>query len=760
MPELPHEKDCTGCGACANVCPVNAITMGASSNQFLIPKVDNACVNCGLCTKVCPSLHPSYTNEKEPKFYSFNADDATRAVSSSGGIFSVLAELFLSQGGYVCGSRFDDSMQCHHTIIDKIEDLPPLRGSKYVQSDMRDCYRQIKKLLTKGKKVLFCGTSCQVAGLYAVLGKDYDSLLTLDLLCHGVTSQQFLDKYLEGIANGKRVVDMQFRSKRLGWGFKGVIVTYDDGSEYVNKNQPKKKQAYEDAYIKNMMMRYSCFHCQFRTYPRQGDFTIGDLWHANTLDPESDDKKGTSFVFLNNTKAVRYLELIKDRTKYAKELPVADYTKLPNSVRPKANPHPYRRRFLDMIKTHSFQETYDMVRENHYDIGLPSVFGNYNIGSMLTYYALYHTLQELGYTVLPIERPLDSRLPVSEKTAQFTKKWLRPYEQPMQYPNLMEMRELNTLCDQFVVGSDQVFLEDFSEKRNHYFHLQWVDECKNKVGYACSFGGPMARGTEEYYRNLQYYLNRFSFLSSREDDGVRLMNEEIKVNKTAVWCIDPVFLPEKSIYQNLIAGVTVKRNKPFISAYIIIPRPSINLLLAKARKKFKDYDTELFGTASKCKDHRAFEGIKATEPFPLEQSLEKIHNCEFFLTDSFHGMCFAILFRKNFMVMPRDFVDRFQSLLSRIGLEDRIVKANHSNYSDKLYEPIDYDAVYEKLTVLIEESRNHLKNSLLPPRNATKPLSDMDILMQYIKSQNDRIDSLTNELTSLREALASLTDKE
>ncbi len=759
--KLPKEMNCSGCGACTNVCPVGAIKMVYSTDTgFIVPDINpDKCVNCGLCTNACPSLNPKFENNTEPKFYSFCADDETRKVSSSGGMFSVIAEYVLAQGGYVCGAAFDEDMKLRHRIVSTPEELAPLRGSKYLQSDVNDCYKQIKVLLNEGKKVFFCGTPCQVAGLYNVIRSRHENLITADLLCHGTPSQKFFDAYLADVSNGKKVVNAQFRSKRFGWSYRGIIVNFEDGTEYVGTNTAEEKDPYVIAFIKNLMMRFTCYDCKFNDYPRQGDFTIGDLWHSDKLDPKSNDKKGTSFVFLNNAKAESLFGELCKSAKYYNEIHVENYSQIPNRVRAKEHAHPARRRFLNLLKTKTFTEAYKQAYNDRYDIGLVGVMGNENIGSILTYYGLYHTLTEMGYSVLPIERPLDAPLKVSDKAKAFSKKWLPAYAQFVQCDTIDDMRTLNDKCDQFVVGSDQIYLAAMSRKRNHCYFLQWADDRKNKVAYASSFGGPGARGTAEYYQWLRYFLNRFSFVSSREDDGVGLVNNELKLAKPAQWVIDPVFLCDPKKYHRLANAFKRERKKPFIGSYILIPRPQINGLLKKAHAHFPECDVEVIGSkemigkASVKKQQSALAGYQHFDSFPVGHTLEIIKNCKFFVTDSFHGVCFSIIFKKNFLVVPRDFQDRFHSLLDRIGLSDRIIKGDHSNLTEEHFKPIDYTKVYEKLNAEVARCKKLLSDAL---QNKTEEYSDRDVLMKYIDKQQESIQSLEAQIQQMQTLLTAM----
>ncbi len=746
---LPKEGNCSGCSACQNVCGTGAIKMEPSTLGFIIPVIDEIkCVKCGLCTKICPVLNPQYKNDKKPDFYSFCASDEIRMNSSSGGMFTTLANYVLEKNGYVCGAAFDENFKVKHKIIHSKEQLRELQYSKYVQSFVGNCYKEVKRLLQEDNYVLFTGTPCQVAGLYAVLGKDYDKLITAELLCHGVPSQKLFDAYLNDISSGRKIKDICFRNKKYGWTYTMEIL-FEDGSVYTKKSGGggADSDPYLFAFLKNYMNRYICYDCKFNQYPRQGDFTIGDLWHSDELDPDSNDKKGTSFVFVNNSKGKEIFEKIKNESKYYKKLLVDDYSKIPNRVSPKKVPNANRKRFLELIDSKGFVKALDYCEKKHYDIGLVGVIGNENIGSVLTYYALYNYLTDLGYSVLLIERPLDSPLPVNEKAKNFTNKWIPSYAGPVQYESILEMSKLNEICEQFVVGSDQVYLASMSNARNDCYFLSWVDDYKNKVGYACSFGGPKARGDEKFYQNMAYYLNRFSFLSSRENDGVELINTKLKTNIKAEWCIDPVFLCDKKHYLKLINATSVIRKQKYIGAYVVIPRQSITNLIKKTEEHFESLPVELVGNQKEIQNSVFLKKYKARDSFPIGRILETIYNSEFFVTDSFHGVCFAIIFRKDFLVIPRDFVDRFESLLGRIGLMDRIVSPNLSDLKDSSYERIDYDSVYKKLEILIDESKEKLVNSL--KQKTDGKLSDNDVLKTIIRKQQYEIEELKREINTL-----------
>ena len=281
MIKLADKFSCTGCGACASSCAANAIRMERDAEGFLQPVINtDKCKECGLCKKKCPELHPLMRTDysRQEAYAVISKND--RNVSSSGGAFSVFARWILKQGGVVVGATMDINLYVHHIIIDSIEQLKLLRGSKYVQSDLKNTYKDVKKILLGRRKVLFTGTGCQVAGLYAFLGgKRYDGLLfTLDLVCHGAPSQGVFDSYLSKLQKklaltGKNIEGFRFR-KLDSWS----IIPAIKFSESKWRLLSLYENAYMDAFFKGITFRESCFNCQYCNTKRIGTFTIADFW--------------------------------------------------------------------------------------------------------------------------------------------------------------------------------------------------------------------------------------------------------------------------------------------------------------------------------------------------------------------------------------------------------------------------------------------------------------------------------------------------
>ena len=231
---------CTGCGSCYNVCPVDAISMKHDIDGFLVPVIDKElCVLCGKCVSSCPVCNPIFNNNNDPECYAAMAqDEELRMKSSSGGMFSLFAEEIFKRGGVVSGAAYDDNFLVEHIIIDKIEDLNKLRGSKYLQSDTKKVYRDIKNKLNAGQFALFCGCPCQVGALNTFLGKDYPNLLTIDLMCHGGPSPLLFKKYLAETYPGRELEHFSFRDKSVfGWSTEANAYFKDGKSEHMKHNQ-------------------------------------------------------------------------------------------------------------------------------------------------------------------------------------------------------------------------------------------------------------------------------------------------------------------------------------------------------------------------------------------------------------------------------------------------------------------------------------------------------------------------------------------
>lgn len=305
---LAEKNICTGCGACAVSCPVNCIEMIADSEGFRYPVIDSArCISCKKCESVCPVLARPAVQMTLQAYGVKYRDEKIRENSSSGGVFPALAAYVLNHGGAVCGAAYSDDFAVEHRMIEDFSDIRKLQGAKYSQSASEHLFGEIQRILKEDRLVLFTGTPCQVAGLKSFLGEDYEKLLTVDTICHGVPSPLVWKKYLtyrtEKDAKGSGVISVNQRDKTSGWSRYrySLRITYGNGKTYCVSQS---EDMYMRGFVNNLFLRPSCARCTFKGENRCADITLGDYWGVWDQHPEFDDDKGTSLVLLNTEKGV------------------------------------------------------------------------------------------------------------------------------------------------------------------------------------------------------------------------------------------------------------------------------------------------------------------------------------------------------------------------------------------------------------------------------------------------------------------------
>lgn len=341
---MNHKKNCCGCTACQQICPVQCIAMEPDEEGFLYPKInETACIHCDQCKTVCPILTPLLPAGETKTYVGYARNEEIRRQSSSGGIFSLAAQVVLKRGGVVFGAAFDDAFQVRHIGIESEKDLWRLRGSKYVQSSLDNTYPQVRQYLAAGRWVLFSGTACQIAGLKKYLGKAHDRLLTIDVLCHGVPSPKIWNLYLEEQErkhHGK-ITSIQFRDKRLGWKLYSIRILFADGGEYA---VPFPDDVFMNMFLVNIDLRPACHDCRFKEFPRVSDMTIGDCWGIENYMPEMDDDKGTSLFMVHSPKGERILEAIREDLA-VKEAELNRFLSGDADLRKSVDMHPNRKKY-------------------------------------------------------------------------------------------------------------------------------------------------------------------------------------------------------------------------------------------------------------------------------------------------------------------------------------------------------------------------------------------------------------------------------
>ena len=312
MLTVDYEK-CTGCGACVQRCPKRCISWTQREFGFRYPQIDkDACVNCGQCEKVCPIDKALEVSAEQKAYAAVHKDDEVLAKSTSGGAFTAIADAVFAQGGIVYGAAMLDGMQVKHIRTSGKDDFEGLRSSKYLQSDTGTTYQMVEQDLKQGKTVLYSGTPCQIDGLKNFLGKDYENLYTVDIVCHGVGSQAYFDKYMDYAREryGK-IKALRFRSKEYaGWSCGGVVVV--DSSVCLKKIPYRDFDNYYYSYfLSGDIYRKSCYSCKYANTNRVGDFTLGDYWGVEALNLPLQTENGCSLLLVNNRHAMQLLDEIE-----------------------------------------------------------------------------------------------------------------------------------------------------------------------------------------------------------------------------------------------------------------------------------------------------------------------------------------------------------------------------------------------------------------------------------------------------------------
>lgn len=629
-----NKQDCCGCGACHNICPAGAISLQENSEGFLYPQIDkNKCTNCGLCKKTCACINPTYKNLNNPECFAFMAVDKIRMGSSSGGAFPILAYNFVNNGGYVAGAVFNNDCGVEHIVSNLSEDIEKMRSSKYLQSNTKNCYMEIKELLNEGKKVLFTGCPCQVAGLKAYLQNDYENLFCVDLVCHGVPSPKVFKKYIQEeylkTANEKWL-NTNFRDKSASWS-KYNITTDTTLSSHTHL---AKDDNYIKLFLKNIILRSCCTNCKFSTFPRQGDITLGDFWGINKFRKIYNDEKGTSVVLINNNKGYTLSRILKLNSKL--------YTPIPLQIAKNGNPCLHkcsiedknRKLFFSISDKMKISECLEYCETDKTDYIIVNLWDSkFNYGAMLTAYALQTAISEYGYVC--------KLLDTGEKTDKiwFTDSWMRKFvDKYLNITTSLDYKGAHRLSKSargIILGSDQVLRSQYTCKSIKKYMLEWVDKNTSKIAISPSFGHfeeewlNYEKLTPKIVKYIKKQLKTFKYISCREKSGKDIYKNVFGLNSDVL--LDPVFFIDKKYYDQIADDSHIEIKNKY--AFYILEQD--NVLYKNLRAKAENCSKELF-------DINIYH-------YTVNDWLRVIKDCELFITDSFHGTCFALIFNKPFI---------------------------------------------------------------------------------------------------------------
>lgn len=742
---------CTGCGACINKCVSNAIEYiyDTSNDGSLVAKIiSDKCTSCHQCEKVCPLMteHENKNNIVQD-CYAVWANDHIRMLSSSGGIFSVLAEEFLNQNGYVCGVAYGEHFKPEHIIISEKNDLHKLRRSKYVQSDIGFVFQKIQKLLEENQSVMFVGTPCQVAGLKSFLGRKYPHLLLVDIYCNFTPSYPLFKRYLDENYDTENIKEIDFRVKKYGWIADIHTVTYKDDTVVEKRTY---NDSFQRGYHPKLFMRETCEQCRFAGNPRQGDISIADFWYIKDFYPELDDTKGTSCVVINNEIGQRFFEKIQDKLQLCRKVSI-DCMRYNRGATTQA--HPSRDRFYNLLNHMSFNESVDYALNGKYDVAIWGNWSEKNYGSELTYYALYEIIRSFGLDPLMVERPRNAVWAPNEAPVLFHE---TPYPADAihtLYPDKVSMYELNQKSDIFIVGSDQIWHRNLYYDFGSVAFLDYIYNDKKKIAYASSFGRDYWSGNDIETQEAAFYLKNFDHISVREQSGVNICKNYFNVNAECV--LDPVFLCDKKHYLKLSEKANYKDQLDYIGGYILdIDEFRLNIL--------HELQEQLGMTCHLLTD--AFretmtedETIRIDREAFCEEWLSNIINSQFVITDSFHGMCFAIIFNKPFIAICNEERGsiRFVDLLKKLGLSSRLISTNDDISIIKRL--LEMKINYAKVNEILEQERirslKWLHHALETPKKYQ--MTEYDILHRKIQNAEIRANELAKRIPYIESELGN-----
>lgn len=355
---LINHNLCTGCGACAVACPMNCIKMQCDIEGFRYPIVNySKCITCQKCNSVCPILNKPIPTCNQISYAVKNPEENIRRISSSGGMFAALAFFVISQGGAICGAAYTDNFGVEHQIIDKFSEINVLQGAKYVQSRTEHLFPKLRDILETGRWLLFVGTPCQIAGFKSYLTKDYEKLILVDMICHGVPSYATWKKYLSyrmyKDTKESDIISINQRDKSSGWSRYrySLNIKYKNDMTYC---MPQNQDVYMLGFVNNLYLRPSCSNCEFKGLERYSDFTLGDYWGVWDQYPEFDDDMGISIVLVNTNKALIHWSNICDHIQF---IPVNNLEALRQnpSAFESSPPHPKREEFFSRVENTNFE---------------------------------------------------------------------------------------------------------------------------------------------------------------------------------------------------------------------------------------------------------------------------------------------------------------------------------------------------------------------------------------------------------------------
>lgn len=625
--------------------------------------------------------------------YAVMAANAVRAKSSSGGVFTIVAEAILARGGAVCGAAFDENMECRHVIVETVEGLEALRGSKYVRSTLpRGLFADIRRLLAEGRTVLFSGTPCQVAAANRIIG-EHPRFYTIDLICNGAPRPDLFRQYLvENWGDGK-VKDYCFRHKRDGWQ-KGkfiIRVVLKNGKVGWRKSS---SDEYMKAFNRGLSLGDGCFHCPFSKLERPGDITLGDFWGVRA---KFDDKKGTSVVLVNTEKGGLLFAGCRGRFKLCREVPLEEIRTKQPRLRCPPPPVPALESYrADAAKMTLAKALARNIFPSQRSVGILNFhWETTNFGAVLTAYALNRALRGMGWYARNVDFcPPVPRLQRKEANPVFDRFRQKHLPMTQQIESMEELGKLNQRYWNFVFGSDQVWNPNMTSWFLDAYFGTFARPTRRFFSAAASFGCDARATYGDAF--LKVLAKSFDAISVRESAVADAFAE---IGAPVSLVVDPVFLLKREEWAALAEESRVEGAEKDIVCYEVSKENS-----AAVEAYLGLHAAELVENFTRLDSRRE-----------ITEWIYRVSRTRLLLTDSFHGMCFALIFNRPFAVIaqPGPKAERMRGLLERFGVQGRLYGSYKDMPSpDELARPLEAPLLQERMAEARQEFADFLKRSL------------------------------------------------